>query len=455
LHQRGIAAHISQAPTPILALNGVESRRFFAKHRSNHKRKTNQLKQAGEVRLLQLTAESLTDEIFESFTTLCDIRYLARYGVSPFTDDPLKGVFYRRLLERAPGAVLFYALVAGTTPVAFNYNLADKRRAIFCMSPFDSRWSRCSPGKLIADLVAEALAERGMEEFDFTPGDDQYKQEVASRHETVHSIRVFSDSAKARVYDVRERLYGSMKRTALSMGVTREHAQRVRRLTARLKSHSWTELGAAAYQSVRRWVWSEDVFLVFRILPEAPGLADDKAQDSGPQIHEDTLEDFLWYAPTTPNLTRQDMMREAIRRIERGEHCYTAVDKGLLLQYGWVQMHPTVMHITEVGIDVHPPPNTMAMYDFYTDPRARGRGLYKRALRKVMNRAFASGIEQIMGGAVQPNRISHQAIQHATGFPPERRLVRLRRFGRHWKSEEMITVAEPDITQVSRGGFSQ
>ena len=158
LRAPGIAWRTREAANPILALQESDRARFFDPRKKNLKRKLGKLRHLGDVRLVALEPARLPDEVFTRFATLYDIRQLARHGVAPFTDDPLKAAFHRRLFERVPDEVLLFAVMAGSTPVAFHLALADKRRAIYCMSPFDHRWASASPGKVTADLVDDALA---------------------------------------------------------------------------------------------------------------------------------------------------------------------------------------------------------------------------------------------------------------------------------------------------------
>jgi len=363
----------------------------------------NQLKKIGEVRLLQLDPATLTDNLFAAFQTFYDIRTLAQYGAAPFTDDPRKGVFHRRLLERTPGAVLLFVLLAGDTPVAFSYNLRDKGRVINCMSPFHPRWLSASPGKLVCDLAADTLAQRGMEAFDLGPGGDPYKEEVAATHEVGRSLRLFSSRRLARLHAGSGALRAHLKRAAAAMGVSRKQLQQGQALLSRLRGRSPGDLAMAVARALRRWIWSKDAFVIFH-MDRSTWLGGLGAADAaGPPIQRDTLEAFLFYSGSDRRTSRQELMEEAIRRLDEGEHCYTVVEGGVLLHYSWMRPNPEVMEIAELGIRLAPEPNTVCCYDSYTGPHAQGRGLFTRAMRQMIDDAFGLGAERVMSWSHESN----------------------------------------------------
>ncbi len=434
LRGSGIAGRVSEAANPLWALQPHDGRRFFAKQQKNYKRKVNHLRKLGEVRLVQLDATTLTDELFAAFQTFYDIRTLARYGVAPFTEDPRKGAFHRRLLERTPEAVLVFVLMAGETPVAFSYNLRDKGRAINCMSPFHSRWLAASPGKLVCDLVADTLAQRGMEAFDLGPGGDPYKAEVATTHEVVRSLRLFSSRRLARAHAVRGELHAQLKRAATAVGVSRDRLQQGRAVLSRLRGRSPGDLTRAVARALRRWIWSKDAYVIFHMDRSTwpGGLA--AADAAGPPIRRDALEDFLLYTGSDRWVTRQELMEQAISRLDEGQHFYTFVEGGVLLHYSWMRPNAEAVEITKLGIRFTPEPNTTCLDYSYTESSARGRGLFTRALRHMIDDAFALGAERVMSWSYESNWGSRRPSE-VVGLRVRRVAMRLRILGKTWRQE--------------------
>jgi CelD/BcsL family acetyltransferase involved in cellulose biosynthesis len=452
LATRGITARTSQGATPILALQSPERPRFFDPRGKNFKRKMNLLKRAGEVGIVRLDAQSLTEKVFDRFKSFYDIRQLARYGVAPFSEDPLKGPFHRRLLE-APGLALCYALMVGADPVAFHWSLVDRRRAMYCMSPFDVRWLAASPGKLMVDLVAEALRERGLESLDHTPGGDEYKEEAASTHEPIHRLLLFPSRRRAWAYGIELSSREVVKRAARAAGVSPARLQSLRDRAVRA-ARAPASTARVAVRSLRSWAWSSTAMIVYRLTREGWEQTEPSSKPD-PLFRKDMLEDFLCYAGSFRWISRQHLMRSAIERIRRGSHCYTVVEDGVLIHYAW--LHPGVeeMDLSEVEYRYPIPPKGAVLYDDRTDvaavralmrrsrgskARERRGGLQKRSYRHRFHEAFGMGADFTMGSIVVTNTLSTQNLVNLdVPFEPLDRVTRVTRFGRRRTWQEPVS----------------
>ena len=276
-----------------------------------------------------------------------------------------------------------------------------------------------------------------MEEFDLTPGGDEYKEELANRHETVYRLQLFASPVKARLHDVRARIRSHLKSIALALGMSRERVERFQRVVSLARRQSPLAVAVAVGRAIRRWIWSKDASLLYRLDRGKDGGSQLLAPEVGLPIHRDTLGDFLRYSGSDRWMSRQRLMAEAILRMDKGEHCYTIVEDGVLVHYGWLQLNPPHIDISEVGMRFSPDPDTAVLYDFYTEPRARGRGLYKRTLRHILQEAFQLGAKSIVIGAMDRNLASRRAIE-STGFRLAWRLIRRRVLGWCWRWEELV-----------------
>jgi GNAT superfamily N-acetyltransferase len=107
----------------------------------------------------------------------------------------------------------------------------------------------------------------------------------------------------------------------------------------------------------------------------------------GPAVmRRDAVDDLLAYAPAADGDAppRAAFLAEAWQRLARGEHVYTRAVDGTLAHYGWVVDRAGPAYAAEVGQWWEAQPGTSNLYDFYTYPRFRGRGLYGQALRHIV-----------------------------------------------------------------------
>jgi GNAT superfamily N-acetyltransferase len=104
------------------------------------------------------------------------------------------------------------------------------------------------------------------------------------------------------------------------------------------------------------------------------------------RLRRDQVEDLRFYEQTASWQLSADAYRDAAkRRLAQGEHLYTLVDGDRLLHYAWLQTCHTLGEDTAVGQAFFPPPDSSALYDHYTHPSARGKGLFFQALCQVLH----------------------------------------------------------------------
>jgi RimJ/RimL family protein N-acetyltransferase len=92
-----------------------------------------------------------------------------------------------------------------------------------------------------------------------------------------------------------------------------------------------------------------------------------------------------------------------------------------------------MLEIDEIGLRLASRPNTACPYDSYTEPHARGRGYFRRALQRQVDDAFALGAQRIMSWS----RASNQALRRpseAAGLRVHQAITRVRILGwsRRW-----------------------
>lgn len=148
------------------------------------------------------------------------------------------------------------------------------------------------------------------------------------------------------------------------------------------------------------------------------------------RMHRDRFEDLsLCRTWSYQNMSREEYLAHVEARRQSGKHhLYSLVENGVLIHYGWLTSRQDRAPDEAIGLLFVPPPDSAALWDYFTDPSARGRGLYKDSLRQCMHDAVEiDGAQQVFIYAYADNAISRHTIESA-GFEYIGSLVRERRF---------------------------
>lgn len=120
----------------------------------------------------------------------------------------------------------------------------------------------------------------------------------------------------------------------------------------------------------------------------------------------------------------------AKRRGEGRHHLYSLVEDGILIHYGWLTFPQDTAPDAALGLEFIPPAGSAALWDYFTHPAARGRGLYRRTLWQCLHDAVEiDGARQVFIYVYADNVVSRGVIEKA-GFLYRGSLVLARRFFR-------------------------
>src|SRR5262245_19199124 len=152
-------------------------------------------------------------------------------------------------------------------------------------------------------------------------------------------------------------------------------------------------------------------------------------------LERDCFDDLRYYERSTKEQQPPHVYRkQALERMAQGFHLYTLVEHGQLLHYAWLIARQTRGEEPWVDQVYFPPPETAVLFDHFTHPSARGRGLYFQALCQLLH--DARDIEQARQAYVtvfgnnSPSRhvIEKVGFQHEGSLCKERRLLWSRRY---------------------------
>lgn len=148
-----------------------------------------------------------------------------------------------------------------------------------------------------------------------------------------------------------------------------------------------------------------------------------------PAIFErNRFDDLKYYERTDKYQPSPEVYRKmALERKTQGFHLYTFVQERRLLHYGWLIERQTRGEDDWVQQAYFPPPDTSVLFDHFTHPSARGKGLYFQALCRLLHDARdLSGARQAYVTVFGSNAPSRHVIEKV-GFHHEGSLYKERK----------------------------
>jgi len=121
----------------------------------------------------------------------------------------------------------------------------------------------------------------------------------------------------------------------------------------------------------------------------------------------------VWDAPPAVGALGRPWHPEAERRILEGQVCVVARYRGSVIAYCWLTRQPE--WVAEIDRLVVPGPDEVYLYEAFTEPGWRGRGLFPAMLFQLLAYARAQGRHRALIFVLTDNRASRRAIEKA-GF---------------------------------------
>ncbi|PYR81213.1 MAG: hypothetical protein DMF87_06110 [Acidobacteria bacterium] len=380
-----------------------------SRRRKTH-RSLGRLQRSGHVRFEELRTVDELAAVIDSIAAQYDFRQAAVNGYVHFGRDERRKQFQLALM-RTPGLLHATVLRHGDAVVAANLGLKGKDRVYLGIFSNAAAYAKESPGKLHLVMLGDHLAHTGQRQLDLTPGEDAYKPAFASRYEQVHRLTVYPNARQWFRAGMRHAMTPVATRALAAIGID---ARAARTRLARARRGSVRHIGArvrAALTTVRRRVWSHDEIRVYampvnRVGGPPPGL----------ELRHDALDDLLLFEPMPGASQRQEFLACALARVGNGHHFHTFTDGGTLIYQGWMAENQARAMLIEVGQEVTLPPRSSVLYDAYTHPAARGRGIYKQSLRCVLHAVASRGASDWIFIWVEAGNTASRHVIEDAGF---------------------------------------
>lgn len=380
------------------------------KKRRSTKSYYNQLRKVGDLEFIKLEGKEELCDVLDELIAYYDSRQMAMHGEAPFHEDPVKKRFHVAMMQQ-PGLLHTTLLKAGKRIVSAQFGIVSGKELILAMPIFSPFFADQSPITLHYLLLVEKAMADGYLVLDMTPGESGFKDRFATQHEFVHVVRVYFSVRSRRLFalklGVEDAGRSILRRIGFSPAKLKERASLWKKEMERLKWHHLAQFATNRIRRIKRWIYSRDESRVYLV-----GKADAQRMQHSNLMRRDSLGDLIYFAPVEHWQDRQSFLRESLQRMERKHHCYTRVEEGRLVHFGWIEEKQEQAEFPEVRQKLSLPAGTAVLYDFYTDPGARGRGLYKAAMSQMLrDAAGTAGVERMMIAVLARNAPSRKAIE--------------------------------------------
>jgi Acetyltransferase (GNAT) domain len=324
-------------------------------------------------------------------------------------------------------------------PLAYHLGFEVGGRFTWYKPTFDVDYWDLSPGALLLKRLFEYVRDGSIEEFDFTRGDETFKDRFANHVRQNHTLHVYSRSLGGtilRLYDpARERL----KATSWRPGILESALER-RRIRKRLRlRRSSLGLDARAPKLVTRaWralVFSRDEVLIYAAEKNRDDRADLPAT-SGLTLRKGCLSDLAALVRDCPALFDVEDLVDGRRRLRNGDLLFVSHSRGTIRHLAWCGARNDLAVPGARGpMPITLPSTRLLMFDWWV-PASSGSGeAHSFALLEIVRRLPH---EELWTLCRADDEVTRTAIERA-GFSPRLRSGSIRLFGgivRSWSVEE-------------------
>ncbi|WP_127996427.1 GNAT family N-acetyltransferase [Piscinibacter defluvii] len=387
---------------PLMRLEANEVRASMAK--KSNKSRLNRLKRLGTLEFRAVCDGADLDRVLPSLMAYYDFRQGAINQSSPFREDDRKRQFHEALFAAGAPTCHVTLTCLDEVPIAAFFGAVSGRTLHLGMLIHSPMLAEHSPGKLHLLQLAECLLQSGIDTIDLTPGGDAWKERFANAHDEVYELSLFARPFQAWRRDVRTSLESLLKSALVRVSL---RPAQLRSMLGRLRRLRPLEL----VRRLRREVSERRELRIYRIEAEQA-----KALRRDPRVAVNAIDELVTFEPGEPWQTRQGFLSAALSRIESGERAYTISVDGRLAHSGWLVARQELSRMSEVDQTLRLPADSATLYDFYTDPECRGRGLYGTTIDHMLVDAFADpSLKYAYICVLADNKPSRKVIERA-GF---------------------------------------
>lgn len=342
----------------------------------------------------------------EELASQGDLNKGAGYGVSAFREDSAKMPFHVRLLG-SPHILRGAALTVNGELAAGALGLVGHGRVYHTLSGYSPVFGDFSPSRILLMGLNKNLADEGWAEFLPSPGDDEWKQQTSDEVRQVSELTLYPSAVAAKRDDLGALLRLGGKRVLGAAGLKPE---RMRVLASKALALT-RKLTLQHMLSIPNHLWKHVELRVYRL-----DLSGMETPSSSGRFRKNTIQDLVCFEPGEKWQSRQQFLRSASQRLQEGEIAYTCGEDGRLFHCTWLVPRQEKAFFNAVGMEFDFPAGTAVIYDAYTFPTRRGKGLWGDCMRQIIRDIMEeTDATQIMMCAVSDNGPSRHVIE-SLGF---------------------------------------
>jgi len=431
---------LKTVPRPLVDLSDKEKSAKSLRKRGN-KSRIRQLKKKGDLQFTELEDTKEFEEIFDTIEDFSRLRLSAIHNVQPETDMRRKQLHLDLMKETdivRPSLLKVDDDIA-SAQVCFK-NCDEMLLSITSMSPF---FAKQSPSKIHLLMLGNALTKTQYKNFDLSPGNG-YKQRFATKTEESHALTVFFNKAEFTRYKAKRRaitlVRKSLERIKIEKNIAFKLADKICHKLKRLKLHT---IPATVLKYLKHSVYEHRECRIYSI-----SVDEIKSLNQPNTMNRNSISDLLKYQPVEAwQDTTSQFHEKVLGNFEKGIHSYSCSNEDTLLHYGWLLERQNVSHVFEVDQKFDLLPNSAVLFDYYTHPEARGKGLYQKSILQGLHDAQTiPGTQRVYIGVLADNKPSRHVIEKL-GFNYQGSLFKETLFGRskkwqRWNKESQIEEKE-------------
>lgn len=400
---------------PLLRLDANEVKASFAK--KSNKSRFNRIKKLGDIDFRRISDPVELQRVFDDLIVYYDFRQGAINHSTPFQEDSRKRVFHMELFATAPQETYVTATYLDERLISAFWGMLSGTMVHLGMLIHSPLLAEHSPGKLHIMQLSDSLLASGIGVIDLTPGGDLWKERFANSHDEVAEVVVYRFATRRALSNTFDVMSKWGKWCAARAGITPLKLRYMLRNLPRLRPTSLV-------RKIANWVGFVREFRVYR---GDHALAERYRSDE--RVRCNSLSDLLAFKPGEPWQTRDKFLSSALARLEQKEMPFSVCVDDCLAHSGWMVVNQTESYMSEVKQTMTLPPGSVALYDFYSHPDFRGKGLYRATLGHMLHQAFAIKETQFAYISVLADNLPSRHVIETMGFEYQRSFFLKRRFG--------------------------